>query len=286
MSIMIRRWLLLMIFLLLADLAMHLFDIPHANDLYGVIICLFLLLAGWPFLRQNRYMLRWILFSSGIFFTGQVLDWLEEFWPIPRIIDFMDDFLRSTAFLIMGWALFDLMKQQEALRHELEQEVALNKRLHQEADYLAFHDELTGLGNRRALFRELARQHREAESGLLFYIDLNDFKLLNDTRGHEAGDEALREVSRALQWMSARAYRLGGDEFVLLLDAQQSLTELREDILRLTAHLQPNFGISACIGSASYSADELQQPDLILARADASMYREKEAHRQLRRACR
>lgn len=286
MRVIVRRLSIFLFFLLLGDIAMHVLGVPHSNDFYGVLIGFFLLLSGWRFLKSNHQMLRWVLLSGGMFFTGQFLDWLDEFFPLWPVIDFMDDFLRSTAMLIMGWALFDLMKQQEALRHELEQEVALNKRLHQEADYLAFHDELTGLGNRRALFRELARQHREAESGLLFYIDLNDFKLLNDTRGHEAGDEALREVSRALQWMSARAYRLGGDEFVLLLDAQLSLTELREDILRLTAHLQPNFGISACIGSASYSADELQQPDLILARADTSMYREKEAHRQLRRACR
>lgn len=93
-----------------------------------------------------------------------------------------------------------------------------------ELQALAFHDPLTALPNRRLLFdrieQVLLRQQRDPGWAALLFVDLDDFKTINDTRGHEAGDAVLVEVAARLRAM-VRAVdpvgRLGGDEFVILL---------------------------------------------------------------------
>lgn len=99
---------------------------------------------------------------------------------------------------------------------ELQQRVA-------ELDRLAVTDELTGLLNRRGfeaeINRALAAAQRYQEAGVLIYVDLDGFKRINDTHGHAAGDEVLRQVARILMENvrhSDHVGRLGGDEFVLL----------------------------------------------------------------------
>ena len=89
---------------------------------------------------------------------------------------------------------------------------------------LALTDELTGLHNRRgftkAMERTLANARRYDEKGVLLFIDLNAFKPINDTYGHDAGDEVLRQTSRLLMDNirdNDYAGRLGGDEFAVLL---------------------------------------------------------------------
>ena len=93
-----------------------------------------------------------------------------------------------------------------------------------ELERLALTDELTGLLNRRAIEVEmehaLAAARRYDERGVLVYMDMDGFKAINDTYGHAAGDEALRQVARVLQDNvrdSDRVGRLGGDEFAILL---------------------------------------------------------------------
>jgi len=81
-------------------------------------------------------------------------------------------------------------------------------------------DSLTGLGNRRRLFRHLAASQLEGSSSTIVLIDLDGFKQYNDSLGHLAGDELLRDVAVSLNDATGRsgsAYRLGGDEFLLRL---------------------------------------------------------------------
>src|SRR5690606_9610578 len=86
-------------------------------------------------------------------------------------------------------------------------------------------DELTGLLNRRGFFdtfdREIDRTNRgHSQGGLLVLIDLDNFKMINDTYGHQAGDAALKLVAKTLVTESRRmdaCARLGGDEFIVLL---------------------------------------------------------------------
>src|SRR5690606_16457548 len=98
------------------------------------------------------------------------------------------------------------------------------KQLHAELVRSARHDELTGLPNRRffneRVQRTLNSHQRQAPLSALLFVDINDFKHVNDTYGHDTGDKLLQEVARRLAAALRQddsAYRLGGDEFVVLL---------------------------------------------------------------------
>ncbi len=150
-------------------------------------------------------------------------------------------------------------------------------------------DELTGLGNRRFLF-EHGQQRLDAEDGgarlALVLIDLDNFKEINDTFGHHAGDELLRETARRL---AARMVdpdllvRLGGDEFALLIRLGEG-DEGREIASRILDRLmQPlvidgaRVRIDASAGVAEYHDASVKIADL-LRRADVAMYAAKDAH--------
>ncbi|GGA57852.1 hypothetical protein GCM10011507_06510 [Edaphobacter acidisoli] len=160
----------------------------------------------------------------------------------------------------------------------LEEQVASNK-------WLALHDELTGLPNRRLFSDRLPvaiESARQRDSRLaLFLLDLNGFKNINDTLGHPAGDQVLREVALHLR-ESCNLFdslaRLGGDEFVLLasdLTKGHSVAFFEEIIRRAveTAILidgQPMM-VTACLGSAVFPEDA-QDASKLLKIADERMY--------------
>lgn len=156
-------------------------------------------------------------------------------------------------------------------------------------EYQAYHDPLTGLANRARFHDRLAaavevhrREHRQV--GLLF-VDLDDFKLVNDSLGHAAGDSVLCGVSERLQACASgvdTVARLGGDEFAMLLDGTVEPQEVGERVL--TALRQPfQIGGRQVIVSASIGAviTDTSEPDLtadaLLRRVDAAMYGGKQA---------
>ena len=150
-------------------------------------------------------------------------------------------------------------------------------------------DPLTRLPNRRFLAEhaaaEIARADRAGEPLALLMIDLNQFKQINDTYGHQKGDEALELVADRLR-RGLRPYdvccRYAGDEFVMVLNgcdaelARRRAEELIESIraARLTVNDYEACSVSASIGVASYPADGHTYPEL-LAVADARMYSQK-----------
>lgn len=153
---------------------------------------------------------------------------------------------------------------------------------------LAETDPLTQLGNRRYLSATLARFRQEdrGRSIAVLFLDLDRFKPLNDTYGHEVGDEVLGIVARRLSG-SVRAtdtlIRLGGDEFVVLLEGVQEPSALERTALKLHAkvtapiHLRGlTLRIGASIGGAIGSL-ACAGPDTLLQQADAAMYRAKAA---------
>lgn len=158
--------------------------------------------------------------------------------------------------------------------------------------HMAFHDALTGLGNRHLLSQRLADEiHRAARSGrrlALLFIDLDNFKLINDTRGHALGDELLTAVARRISAQlrsSDLAVRLGGDEFVVLvpdlpriedaaLVAQKLLNELHQPLLLQGEPLR----VGASIGIAIHP-DNGETPQALLQAADNAMYGAKERGR-------
>ena len=170
------------------------------------------------------------------------------------------------------------------------------KKAQEEITHQAYHDFLTGLPNRemlmQALGRELAHAHRLGSEVVVLFIDLDDFKLLNDTLGHEAGDELLRQVSTRLQEAlrsTDMLARHGGDEFILLMANRKesvdyvsdftilasTVAERIIDLLKRPFHLQrQTVHIGASIGISSYPGDA-DTPMTLLQHADSAMYRAK-----------
>ncbi|MDI6697835.1 MAG: sensor domain-containing diguanylate cyclase [Candidatus Saccharicenans sp.] len=153
--------------------------------------------------------------------------------------------------------------------------------------YQAFHDPLTGLPNRRMLEVILPRLIEESEQGkpgALFFIDLDNFKLVNDTFGHHMGDSLLVELGHLIQKQlrsGDRLIRLGGDEFAVLLDGVQR-KEAEAIALRLLESVsnyhfvtpQKSFNLFLSIGVAIIS--EKLDIEIIMSRADTAMYQAKE----------
>ena len=155
--------------------------------------------------------------------------------------------------------------------------------------HLAHYDELTGLANRsmfsQRLSHALAQARRNGMQLAVLFIDLDRFKNINDTLGHEAGDSVLKEVAERLHGClreSDTVGRLGGDEFVVLLEEMpQSMhcAEVAQKILAAVARPfafdTQEFHLTASIGISTYPADS-EDVQSLLKNADVAMYRAKE----------
>lgn len=162
----------------------------------------------------------------------------------------------------------------------------------EQLSWQASHDALTGLVNRREFERRLevllSRPRVAAHEGALLYVDLDQFKIINDTCGHQAGDEVLREVCRMLQSHLREGdtlARLGGDEFGILLKdcpigpASRIAEQLRQSAqeLRVTwGRRQLSTGLSLGLVQLTPELNTLQE---VLRVADMACYRAKESGR-------
>ncbi len=158
--------------------------------------------------------------------------------------------------------------------------------------HLAHHDELTGLPNRLLFNHELARALVRAKRGGgslgVLYLDLDRFKVINDSLGHDAGDEVLRQVSERVLGALRKAdrfARVGGDEFTLLIEhfeSPQVLADIAQKILGVAAQTMNVNGhecqLSGSIGIAIYPEDA-QDGASLLKNADIAMYRAKTSGR-------
>ena len=157
---------------------------------------------------------------------------------------------------------------------------------------IATHDHLTGLSN-RVLFNEelqhaLARVERHRRPAALFVLDLDRFKVINDTLGHQFGDRVLQETAKRLLGCVRESdilARLGGDEFVVLLEEfgeGSNLTEIARKLLASVADLGSidgrEIGLSVSIGICTAPADG-RDAKTLFANADIAMYRAKEMGR-------
>lgn len=162
---------------------------------------------------------------------------------------------------------------------------------HTRLQHEAFHDHLTGLGNRRLLLKELedafrAVKNRQIECFTLLLMDLDDFKDINDLYGHLAGDQVIKVIAERLSSCTRGPdipVRLGGDEFaVLIWDSRPQASERHAEIL-LDAITRPivwdgiTLGVKASIGivTADASADPGSIPIDWLRKADIAMYASK-----------
>ena len=159
----------------------------------------------------------------------------------------------------------------------------------EQLDLLAHEDSLVALPNRRGFLRALERLidrvARYGEKAALLFVDLDGLKLINDSLGHQAGDEALVQVARQLVGGVRRSdvvARIGGDEFAVLLihSDEDSAHETARRLIDLIAgsdftHNGQALPLSVAIGAAPIRADDT--PETAMARADREMYRRKAA---------
>ena len=190
-----------------------------------------------------------------------------------------------------------LVLERRGLDEDLRREVAERKMADDEIRNLAYHDALTRLPNRRLLFDRLqhaiAASSRSGRYCALLFIDLDNFKTLNDTLGHDAGDLLLQEVSRRLATCLREgdtAARLGGDEFVVLLEnlsenAQEAATQAETTGEKIHGALNQTYQLAnheyngtPSIGVTLFT-DHQDTVDELLKRADLAMYHAKSAGR-------
>ncbi len=221
------------------------------------------------------------MFPPGSFCVGGVR--IEQGWLALTVAIIALGLIGITSVLV----LIDLHMRSRARRHAAQLELA-NERL----QHAATHDFLTGLPNRTLLTDRLqqaiAHAQRDRTRFAAVVIDLDRFKSVNDSLGHLAGDELLREVSRRLApalRTSDTLARMGGDEFVLLLrgfevrgDIEGVLAKIQAGITRTMMVAGVELQISSSIGVALYPQDGRDGPSL-LKHADAAMYHAKNGGR-------
>lgn len=189
------------------------------------------------------------------------------------------DWIIAYSAIIAMVALYENM--QDRLKAERDQE-------HEKYVYLATHDQLTGIPN-RVLFYDrlnnaLTRARRERTQLAVLYLDLDGFKPINDSFGHDAGDSVLKEIANRL-WHSVRSSdtvaRLGGDEFAAILeniskpeDAEEIAQKIADKIHSPVELSQRQASVQASIGIAYFPADGSTSDELLRC-ADVAMYRSK-----------
>ncbi|MRR50097.1 MAG: EAL domain-containing protein [Rhodocyclaceae bacterium] len=191
----------------------------------------------------------------------------------------------------MAWQpIFDAAGKSLGYRASI-RDITLQHRANEELAYAAAHDALTGLNNRRSfeqeLKAELDRLHHGIGSLIVFYIDLDQFKLINDTCGHSAGDAFLQHLARVMEVRFSFGFlaRLGGDEFGMILpgididEAERRAQHIIDDIRSMPFVWEGrSFRIGASIGIAVATPELSNVTDLLIA-ADTACYAAKERGR-------
>jgi len=175
------------------------------------------------------------------------------------------------------------------LRFGLEQEIITRSTLEDKNKFLADHDILTNLPNRRRLFLEIeratARSDREGKEFALLFVDIDGFKSVNDSLGHKIGDCVLIQMAERFSRLVRKTdtvARFGGDEFVILLtdiDDSQHLIGRIEQVLTSAKQIitieHEEIALSASIGVCVYPA-QISDPSKLVDFADIAMYKSKQ----------
>lgn len=218
--------------------------------------------------------------------------WWQSWW-----------FLLAAAFgmLLCGYAIWQirvrrLVAQKDLLERQVAERTEELRQSHRQLEEFAFYDMLTSLPNRRLFtdrFRaELALATRRHLRFALLLIDLDRFKHVNDTHGHDAGDEVLKEAAVRLQLATRESdcvARLGGDEFAILLLAPEGQEGVEAVCRRIVHSFQDvipfnaiDLQVSCSVGVAMYPMDGCDQESLYKC-ADVALYEAKRAGRNMYR---
>lgn len=145
-------------------------------------------------------------------------------------------------------------------------------------------DALTGLLNRSSFENKVRNQIEEGSGGYLFLLDLDNFKQINDSYGHQSGDEILKKAGKCIRKsFRSKDYvgRYGGDEFLMFMSApmsekvaQRRASILVEEISKIALEQYPDFEMTCSVGVAKYAGEEYEE---LLKKADGAMYKAKKA---------
>lgn len=237
---------------------------------------------------------RWQRMAETFLDLGMVdsIDGLENFIYDPNPPQLVERLRKTIVLISIGGVLvlmFTLVLL-NAQRH-LRKEIKLRKLAEEEVRKLAFYDSLSGLPNRNSFIpfvtQKLLDARRRGEHLALCYIDLNNFKQINDCYGHQAGDAVLIHVASAIKSHIREfeiAARMGGDEFVLLLDGahhKHDIQRITQDICKAIELPMPwkdmQIRVSASLGVAWYPEDGELLDELIF-KADTAMFQSKASH--------
>lgn len=222
----------------------------------------------------------------------------EVFFPFKE--DFRFDRGNGSLAWVMGEAVPERDEAGETIGYigtlsEITDRIAVEESLRRNEErlqYIAHHDQVTGLPN-RVLFhshlrRAIAETQRSGRMAAILFLDLDRFKTINDSLGHEIGDQVLREVSARLSACVRKSdlvARFGGDEFVILLENLRELKDIAHIAEKILHSLPPPIAIpphvlhvTTSIGIALVPADG-EDVDGLMKAADVAMYRAKEQGR-------
>lgn len=245
------------------------------ESVYGVLA-----VNNWRWLEHAG----WVLFED-TFLLLAIKRNVSEMWAIAARTDEIKSLNEG-----LEHRVTERTAQLVAANEELTKEVCERKQIEEQLRHNAFHDGLTDLAN-RALFMDhlqlalaRAKRHEDYQFAVLF-LDLDRFKVINDSLGHTVGDKLLIGIARRLETAMRPGdtlARLGGDEFTILLDDLGAAGEAQAVAKRLLRELAMpyNLGghevfITVSVGIA-LSATEYQRPEELLRDADTAMYRAKQ----------
>ena len=200
-------------------------------------------------------------------------------------------------------ARWQVEKQMQILNHGLEsmvqQRTADLRKAYHEIEHQAMHDPLTGLLNRRAVFtdleQELSRTQRKSEPLSLIMADLDHFKVINDTYGHQAGDAVLEETAKRMH-ECVRPYdkigRIGGEEFMIVLgdcnnyEGLEIAERIRKSIGDLVFVVGRNkISVTVSVGVTTTVSNQTFEKNLLISAADQALYQAKKEGRNRVRSC-
>ena len=262
-----------------------------ASSVLGVALLLAAVVVGSAWLARKRFIAPLMQVTKTIHYLAdgrlsQPIALNQRAFGFDRLSEALDKLRRA---MIERSELADSNAEQKSI---IEQNLRELEQSTQEMQWLAMHDPLTGLGNRRHADQDLTKLTQRGASQeqdfCLIHLDVDRFKDVNDTLGHEAGDFILKSVAEVLPSIAgpeATCYRIGGDEFLIMLKhapSREAVTEMAENIVREMAHPIVYNGHACRVGASlgiAFGRDAGFDAGASLLNADLALYETKRAGR-------